>query len=76
MTINQGAHAKQNNKAYLSQTGGFHKFRGEYIDTTETTVSPKKHSKDLKGSPLRYFEDQVQVKPKLLESGLAHKPEF
>ena len=35
-----------------------------------------KHSRDLNGSPLQYFADQVQMKPKLLESGLAAKPEF
>ena len=35
-----------------------------------------KHARDLKGSPLAYMADQVQLKPKLVESGLASKPEF
>jgi len=60
----------------MSQTGTFDKFRGIYNDTTGTTMSPKKHMRDLKGSPLSYFGDQVQMKPKLLESGIANKPEF
>lgn len=60
----------------MSKTGGFDKFRGDYYDATQTTVSPKKHTRDLKGSPLQYAMDQVQMKPKLLESGLASKPEF
>lgn len=60
----------------MSQTGTFDKFRGTYNDLTDTTVSPKKHKRDLNGSPVAIFKDTVQLKPKLVESGLAAKPEF
>ena len=65
-----------NHTNYRSQTGTFDKFRGTYHDNTGTTVSPKAHTRDLNGSPMQYFQDQVQVKPKLIESGLAARPEF
>ena len=76
MTINNDNTQKSKNAAYLSKTGTFDKFRGDYHDQTYTTMSPKKHTRDLKGSPLQYYQDQVQLKPKLLESGLANKKEF
>ena len=43
----------------MSQTGGFDRFDGNYFDATDTTVSPKKHTRDLKGSPLQYAMDTV-----------------
>ena len=76
MTINKDAQEKTKNSAYLSQTGAFDKFRGTYHDQTGTTVSPKKHARDLRGSPMLIHQDEVQVKPKLLESGLAARVEF
>lgn len=59
MTINNDNTQKQKNAGYLNATGTFDRFRGVYHDTTDTTVSPKKHMRDLKGSPLQYYQDQV-----------------
>lgn len=76
MTINKDTTERFKNKDYLSQTGTFDKFRGTYEDHTGTTVSPKKHARELRGSPMLVHQDEVQVRPKLLESGLASKVEF
>ena len=53
MSMNLESQATTNNQTYLNKTGTFDKFKGTYHDLTDTTVSPKKHSRDLKGSPLQ-----------------------
>lgn len=76
LTINNDKTVKEKNSRYMSQTGTFDKFRGIYNDHTDTTVSPKKHTRDLKGSPLAHLQDNIQLKPKLLESGIAARADF
>lgn len=74
--VNQGQKAKDTSKGYMTQTGTFDKFKGTYFDQTDTTISPKKHARDLNGSPVAMFANNVQLKPKIVESGLAGKAEF
>lgn len=50
--------------------------QGEYIDPSLTTLSPEKRQRDLNASPLAYHAKEVQVRPKLLEKGLASNGEF
>ena len=60
MSMNLDAQqTRTDNQNYLSKTGTFDKFKGTYFDHTDTTVSPKKHSRDLKGSPLQIHQDAV-----------------
>ena len=60
MTLNQEAGAVNGNKsAFLSKSGSNDRFTGVYTDTTEATLSPTKHSRDLKGSPMAYYTKQV-----------------
>ena len=76
MNMNMNAETRAKNTRYMSQTGAFDKFRGTYHDQTDTTLSPKKHSRDLNGSPLSYLQNTVQLKPRLVENGLAGKEDF
>lgn len=76
LTLNNDKTVKEKNQSYMSQTGTFDKFRGIYNDHTDTTVSPKKHTRDLKGSPLAHLTDTIALKPRLLESGIAANREF
>ena len=39
-------------------------------------MSPAKHKRDLKGSPMAYYSNEVQVRPKLLEKGLVVNKDF
>ena len=59
VTINQESGVKDKNSRYMLQTGAFDKFQGTYHDNTGTTVSPKNHQRDLKGSPLAHLQDKV-----------------
>ena len=59
MSINLENKAQDGNKNYLSKTGTFDRWKGTYADATDTTFSPKKHGRDLKGSPLQIHQDQV-----------------
>ena len=52
------------------------KWTGEFIDTTLSTMSPKKYARDLNGSPLAYHTNSVQVRPKLLENGFTGKKDY
>ena len=74
--MNQEHQTTKNNRDYLSLTGTFDKFKGTYSDVSNTTVSPAKHKRDLNGSPLSLHMNQVVIKPRLLENGLANNPDF
>jgi len=76
ISMNQEKQTTKNNSNYLSKTGVFDKYRGTYHDVSNTTVSPAKHPRDLNGSPLSLHMNQVAIKPRLLENGLANHPEF
>ena len=53
------------------------RWTGEFSDNTLTMMSPtKKHRKDLNGSPLDYYSNQVQVRPRLLENGLIGNKDY
>jgi hypothetical protein len=39
-------------------------------------MSPAKHKRDLKGSPMAYYSNEVQVRPSLLEKGLVVNKDF
>ena len=39
-------------------------------------MSPKNHARDLNGSPLAYYTNSVQVRPKLLESGFTGNKDY
>lgn len=75
MTLNKDQ--KVNRVEFLSKSpGNAINPRGEYVDTSLTTFSPEKHQRDLNASPLAYHSKEIQVKPKLLEKGLATNKDF
>ena len=76
MSLNLEKQGDKRNAAYLQKTGSIDKWNGNYFDETGTTLSPKKHARDLNGSPLQIHQDTVQIKPRLVESGLAAMPAF
>lgn len=56
MTLNQEAGAVNSSKNdFLSRSGSNDRFTGAYTDNTEATLSPVKHARDLKGSPMAYY---------------------
>ncbi len=48
----------------------------EYVDPSATTVSPFKFRRDLNGSPHQPNAKDIQVKPRLVERGLANSPQY
>ena len=56
MTLNQEASSTNNNKNdFLKRSGSNDRFTGVYTDATGSTMSPIKHRRDLKGSPMAYY---------------------
>lgn len=60
----------------MPTTGSYDKFTRVYIDKTETTVLPQKHTRDLTGSPLQFACSQIHIKPRLIENGLVLNKKF
>lgn len=75
MTLNKDQKATRVDFLSKSPTKAIN-MRGEYIDPSLTTMSPEKRQRDLNASPLAYHAKEVQVRPKLLEKGLAGNREF
>ena len=77
MTINQEHGAMNTSKNdFLKRSGSNDRFTGAYTDTTGSTLSPVKHARDLKGSPMAYYTNQVQVKPGVLERNFTSNRDF
>lgn len=68
--------ASQTSKDFMKQTGSYEKFTNEYKDLSNTTASPAKHKRDLNGSNMAYAADTIQIKPKLIESGLVDNEKY
>lgn len=47
-----------------------------YFDPSGTSLSPAAHKRDLSQSHLNHYANDVQLRPKLLESKLTDKAEF
>ena len=77
MTINQ-EHASKGSQSnsFLQRSGSNDRFTGAYMDSTGATLSPKKYSRDLNGSPMLSYTSKVQIKPKVLERKLDGNNDF
>jgi len=47
-----------------------------YYDPSGTSLSPAAHRRDLSQSHLNHYANDIQLRPKLLESKLTEKKEF
>ena len=79
MTLNAESSATHGRSKQMFQTrhSSVNRWTGEFSDSTLTTMSPtKKHARDLNGSPLAYYTNQVQTRPRLLENGFIGNKDY
>jgi len=76
VSLNNEPTAQETRMNMLRTHGSVNRFDKSYTDETGVTISPKKYKRDLNGSPLAYFANQVQVKPQILESKVCGSKEF
>jgi hypothetical protein len=60
----------------MARTGKIEKYTNAYADPSGSTYSPMKHRRDLNGSPFLGAANSIQIKPKLIETGLYKSPSF
>ena len=57
VTLNQDR--RMNKSEFIGRTGSVDKFTKQYEDLSYSTMSPAKHKRDLKGSPMAYYSNEV-----------------
>jgi len=73
-TLNRDASA--DSQDFLKKSGSVDKFTHEYFDPTYSSHSPMAHKRDLNGSPMAHMAASIQIRPKLLESGIINRVEY